>query len=702
MPSASTQDAVDVARRRFLNEGRVPHGVLAASILRSWQRCVRHGLDACRRPVVDPPGAAELRHLHGQHERLRRLSRPELEVLYGDARRCGSVVILTGPDGTVLDLVGDPSFAGRAARVDLRPGVSWSETATGTNAIGTALVERRPVAVHGREHWFDHHRILACAAAPLVDPRGRLAGVLDLSGPATDRHRHALALVRLVARQIEHRFFADGFAHCTVLRLHRDAALIGTVHEGILVFDDGCLVAADRTGLALVGHDWAALDRLCLDDLTGGTPDPAASSDDGPRRLRGIDGSVLFGRVSPPHRRPVGRAARRDTVVAGETAQEASAAPARRHGRAGDAVTTATTMASAAASVPHRRAVDPSAGRVVEPVLGDEMRAALARTVRLVDAGIPVLLLGETGSGKEVFARRVHAESGRSGKPFVAVNCAALPEGLIEAELFGYEAGAFTGARRDGAKGLLRRADGGILFLDEIGDMPLVMQSRLLRVLQDKEVSPLGGGRPVPVDFALICATHQPLGALLAAGEFRQDLYFRIAQYVVEQPPVRRHPDRRSLVRTLWRRLGGDDAGLVLAPETERLLAAYEWPGNFRQLVCVLRTLMVLSDADGVVMPDLLPADLRATAAGAAAPSTLTAFAAPEPPHDSVPAPRPTGDGEADPQSGGLADQMRRAMHRALEESGGNVSRAARRLGIDRSTYYRRLRRDDRGRPGRA
>ncbi|MBI5113804.1 MAG: sigma-54-dependent Fis family transcriptional regulator [Rhodovulum sp.] len=697
MPNASTQDAVDVARRRFLNEGRVPHGVLAASILRSWQRCVRHGLDACRRPVVDPPGAAELRHLHGQHERLRRLSRPELEVLHGDARRCGSVVILTGPDGTVLDLVGDPSFAGRAARVDLRPGVSWSETATGTNAIGTALVERRPVAVHGREHWFDHHRILACAAAPLVDPRGRLAGVLDLSGPATDRHRHALALVRLVARQIEHRFFADGFAHCTVLRLHRDAALIGTVHEGILVFDDGCLVAADRTGLALVGHDWAALDRLCLDDLTGGTPDPAASSDDGPRRLRGIDGSVLFGRVSPPHRRPVGRAARRDTVVAGETAQEASAAPARRHDRAGDAVTTAAPAAAA-----HRRPVDPSAGRVVEPILGDEMRAALARTVRLVDAGIPVLLLGETGSGKEVFARRVHAESGRSGKPFVAVNCAALPEGLIEAELFGYEAGAFTGARRDGAKGLLRRADGGILFLDEIGDMPLVLQSRLLRVLQDKEVSPLGGGRPVPVDFALICATHQPLGALLAAGGFRQDLYFRIAQYVVEQPPVRRHPDRRSLVRTLWRRLGGDDAGLVLAPETERLLAAYEWPGNFRQLVGVLRTLMVLSDADGVVTPDLLPADLRTTAAGGAAPSTLTAFAAPEPPPDSVPAPRPTGDGEADPQSGGLADQMRRAMHRALEESGGNVSRAARRLGIDRSTYYRRLLRDDRGRPGRA
>ncbi|RAI35500.1 sigma-54-dependent Fis family transcriptional regulator [Rhodoplanes serenus] len=692
MPSASTQDAVDVARRRFLNEGRVPHGLLAASIVRSWQRCVRHGLDACRRPVVDPPGAAELRHLHGQHERLRRLSRPELEALHGDARRCGSVVILTGPDGTVLDLVGDPSFAGRAARVDLRPGVSWSETATGTNAIGTALVERRPVAVHGREHWFDHHRILACAAAPLVDPRGRLAGVLDLSGPATDRHRHALALVRLVARQIEHRFFADGFAHCTVLRLHRDAALIGTVHEGILVFDDGRLVAADRTGLALVGHDWAALDRLCLDDLTGGTPDPAASSDDGPRRLRGMDGSVLFGRVSPPHRRPVGRGARRDTVAARETPQEADAACAGRHDRADDAVTMATTMASTSASVPHhRRPVDPTAGRVVEPVLGDEMRAALARTARLVDAGIPVLLLGETGSGKEVFARRVHAESGRHGKPFVAVNCAALPEGLIESELFGYEAGAFTGARRDGAKGLLRRADGGILFLDEIGDMPLVMQSRLLRVLQDKEVSPLGGGRPVPVDFALICATHQPLGALLAAGEFRQDLYFRIAQYVVEQPPVRRHPDRRSLVRTLWRRLGGDDAGLVLAPETERLLAAYEWPGNFRQLVGVLRTLMVLSDADGVVTPDLLPADLRTTAAGGAAPSTLAAAR-----------PEGEGDGEADPPGGGLADQMRRAMHRALEESGGNVSRAARRLGIDRSTYYRRLRRDGRSRPGSA
>lgn len=311
----------------------------------------------------------------------------------------------------------------------------------------------------------------------------------------------------------------------------------------------------------------------------------------------------------------------------------------------------------------------------VEPILDAEMMAQLSRTVRLVEAGIPVLLLGETGSGKDVFARRVHAESARRNKPFVPVNCAALPEGLIESELFGYEAGAFTGARRQGAPGLLRQADGGVLFLDEIGDMPLSLQSRLLRVLQDKQISPLGGGRPVPVDFALICATHQPLGTLLAAGAFRQDLYFRIAQYVVERPPVRHHPDRLALVRTLWRQLGGEDAGVQLSAEVERVLAAYNWPGNYRQLVGTLRALLVLGEPGHPVEVAALPAEI--TAAAGAVESQVS---------------------EMLPGTS-LAEQTRSVLQAALDASGGNVSRAARRLGIDRSTYYRRLLKDkDRGR----
>ncbi|MCG6204860.1 sigma-54-dependent Fis family transcriptional regulator [Rhodopseudomonas sp. HC1] len=628
MSPASSHDAVFVARRRFFDEGRSASGIVAAPILRSWERCAGQGLDVSRSPSPELPTAHELRELQERHARLSRLARPELDALQGDARLTGSVVVLTDTAGVLLDMVGDAAFAGRAAEVALRPGVSWSEAATGTNAIGTALVERQPIAVHGAEHFFEHHRILACAAAPLIDPYGNIAGALDMTGPAAIRHVHALGLMRLAAEQIEHRFFSEGFEHCTMLRFHADRALVGTPREGVLAFADGVLVGANRRGLDLMKLDWSSINRAKLAAVLPGIR-PSYQI----QPLRGPEGTRLYGRLLDAPRRP-----------SRSVPATARAAPA------------------------------PAASCEIEPILGEEMQASLVRAVRLVNAGIPLLLLGETGSGKDVFARRVHAESDRHNKPFVPVNCAALPEGLIESELFGYEAGAFTGARRQGAPGLLRQADGGVLFLDEIGDMPLSLQSRLLRVLQDKQVSPLGGGKPVPVDFALICATHQSLSTLLAAGAFRQDLYFRIAQYVVERPPVRHHPDRLALVRRLWRQLGGETAGVELSMEVERLLAAYEWPGNFRQLVGTLRALMVLGEPGQPVDVSALPAEIRAVA-----PSCDAVISAPPPLS--------------------LAAQTRSALQAALDASGGNVSRAARRLGIDRSTYYRRLLKEKDGGP---
>jgi transcriptional regulator of acetoin/glycerol metabolism len=308
-------------------------------------------------------------------------------------------------------------------------------------------------------------------------------------------------------------------------------------------------------------------------------------------------------------------------------------------------------------------------GGEIEPFFNAATQAALARAVRLVAADVPVLVHGETGAGKEVFARRVHAMSDRADKPFVAVNCAALPESLIESELFGYEEGAFTGARRQGRSGLLRQAEGGILFLDEIGDMPLALQARLLRALQDRQVTPLGGGVPVKVDFALLCATHRPLTELVASGAFRSDLYFRIAQYVVELPALRDLPDRRALVKSAWESLGGELSGGTLAGETLECLAADDWPGNFRQLTGMLRALIALAEPGRPLPSDALPAEIAA-----GSPMSLASPTKAEVPTESS-----------------LSEVTLVAMQEALEAAGGNVSLAARRLGIDRTTLYRRL-----------
>lgn len=249
------------------------------------------------------------------------------------------------------------------------------------------------------------------------------------------------------------------------------------------------------------------------------------------------------------------------------------------------------------------------------------------------------------------------------------MNCAALPEGLIEAELFGYEEGAFTGARRHGSPGLLRQADGGVLFLDEIGDMPLALQPRLLRVLQEREMMPLGGGKPVKLDFALICATHCDLEAAIAETRFRADLFYRIAHHVVRLAPLREHGDRAALVRTLWESRAG---GRPLTSQALALLSGYDWPGNLRQLAACLQTLVALTEPGETVDADMLPPYIVPRAQQGPAASVL-------------------------PVDAGLDALTRAAMRDALAACNGNVARAARLLGISRSTMYRQLGEELRG-----
>lgn len=643
-------DSVGAARRRFFERGDALAGVLPGTILKSWRRCRSLGLPADRRPEIAPVDAARLRMLREQHERLWRLARAEVEMLAGDAAHTGSIVILTDADGWILDAAGNPGFLDKAGRVALMPGACWDEAHVGTNAIGTAIADRVPVEVRGAEHYAASNRVLNCSAAPIFDPYGQVVGVLDISGDAAASPAHALGLARLAVANIEHRHFDEGLPDCELLRVHRDRALLGSAREGLLAFRNGRLVAANGAGLDLFGLDRGDLGRAGYEALFA---DPlSALRDDG--ALYDRQGRVLFGHVDAPTR------ARRARMPAPITVSAAADADER---------------------LPDT------------PIFDHAQAAELQRARRVLDAGIAVLVQGETGSGKEVFARELHRLGARAGKPFVAVNCAALPEGLIEAELFGYEAGAFTGARRGGASGLLRQADGGVLFLDEIGDMPLALQPRLLRVLQDRELSPLGGGKPVKLDFALVCATHRDLEQAIGEGRFRPDLYYRVSHHVVRLPPLREHPAPHTLVESLWRRIG---RGRQLASEASAALAAYRWPGNTRQLVACLRTLAALSEPGAMIGTAELPAYLRspgATDANARDPLTDDGIS------PAMPA-RARAQATAAPGEVALGAVELAAMRAAIDACGGNVARAARRLGVSRSTLYRRLGSDPRARRG--
>jgi transcriptional regulator of acetoin/glycerol metabolism len=627
----ATAERLREARRAWLDSGTLADPLVTPVLQASWSRSRAFGLlpDA-RSPGAPHASGAQLARALDHRHALVSHAKPVMAFLNEQIRDSDSLVVLADPQGMLLHSLGDLGFADRAARVALRPAAIWSEQWRGTNAIGTALAEGAEVVVHGAEHYLERNAFLTCAAAPIADPSCQLLGVLDISGDRRGYHRHTLGLVRSGARMIEHQLFEARHGHGLRLRLHAQAEGLGTVTEGLLALsEDGWIIGATTAALELLGLPRSAINTLTIERVL---------AVDMPQLLRGA-GPVLRGPYALRRHDGGELWARLDT---------------------GRTVRVPATLSS--------RAPAPATDALMALDSGDAaMHAAIERARRALDKPIALLLQGESGAGKEVFARAIHHSGLRRERPFVAVNCAALPDTLIEAELFGYRPGAFTGAGRDGAPGRIREAHGGTLFLDEIGDMPLALQARLLRVLQDRQVVPLGGGKPVEVDFQLVCATHRKLRDEVQAGRFREDLYYRINGLVLSLPPLRERGDLADLVNAMLRE-AEPARELALSPDVATAFAAYRWPGNLRQLANVLRTACaLLNDDEAVIEWRHLPEDLQ----------------------EDLAAGQPVAD-ESD-AARDLRAQADRCIEQALRDCAGNLSEAARRLGISRNTLYRKL-----------
>jgi transcriptional regulator of acetoin/glycerol metabolism len=559
------------------------------------------------------------------------------------------MVILADAQGTLMHTLGRTDFLQRAQQVALSCGASWHEQHRGTNAIGTALAEACDIEIHGGEHFFERNNFLTCTAAPIVSSTGELMGVLDISGDHRAGHPHTHGLVSMAARLIENRLMGATCRQHIRLHLHPQREGIGTVAEGILALSgDGWVVGANRPGLRQLGLRTADLRAVPVNRLFDVSLDSLLQqhkrNPGQPMAVRRHDGSVWFALVQ------------HDAATLSGQSHAGVARTARQESPSGAAL-----------------------DALAQLDTGDlRWRSAADKARRVAGKPIPLLIQGESGVGKELFARAVHDSGPRRSKPFVAINCAAVPENLIEAELFGYAPGAFTGARREGSLGRLREAQGGTLFLDEIGDMPLALQARLLRVLQERSVSPLGGGPAVAVDFALSCATHCKLREAVEQGRFRSDLYYRINGLTVQLPPLRERSDFAVLTQRLLYDLSPQQT-LQVAPELLARLSAHHWPGNLRQYANALRTASAMLESDETcidwphlsddLLEDLSDQESKASVDRAKAP-------------------------ERSPTVGGvqnLAQLSQAAIRQALDQCAGNMSDAARRLGISRQTLYRKL-----------
>ncbi|QGM48092.1 AAA domain-containing protein [Methylocystis heyeri] len=553
------------------------------------------------------------------------------------------------------------------AGLDVRPGgvrmvrigADWSEAEIGNTGIGTAGLLKAPAAFNGKEHFARAFHPYATAGCPILAPDG---GLKALVGIVTDRRDAAsliLGFLKLACQLLEEKLFDYFFSSGQLLRLRNgdvaenSSGRAGLVEGRIAVSEDGIVKGANQSALELVGgltreqilgRSLSSLIQVEIAALTESKGEVHVLSETG-RPLR-----VESRRLGP------------------ETARSSYLSPRKPGSR----------------PLTNEKATAPRSAEWRDSILD----TALQKAVNLQVQKIPLLITGESGVGKDYLVRRLHACGSRSDRPLVAINCAAIPRELIESELFGYEGGSFTGARSKGRNGKFVDADKGIIFLDEIGDMPLDLQATLLRVLESSEVVPIGGNRPLSVDVQVVAATNCSLQQMVQKGSFRRDLYYRLNGVQLWLPPLRERPDRLQLIAQLLRQ-EHQSLGLTAekkpSDEVWRLFFKHPWPGNIREVRNVLRSLIAVTRGHVIEVADL-PRDFLEEMSLVSKPLAASRFETEDALRHEV--------ADDDPhriEPGGLADWEARAVRTALTTSEGNVAKAARALGITRATLYHKM-----------
>jgi sigma-54 dependent transcriptional regulator, acetoin dehydrogenase operon transcriptional activator AcoR len=609
--------------------GRCSDQEIASSlVLQRWLRCQRAGLSA------DNPGApvVMLAGLSEAVDSFAPLLAPgapfdAFAMSMANAGFCG---LFCDASGVILARRIAEPFQSAIAQACVVEGALWSESSRGTNGMGTTLAERTPVSVVGAEHYEQRNHGLACYAAPVRDIRERVVAVLDATGPVTSAANFVHASVVATAAALEALIIARTYDAAVPGGLFELERLLARLpHATLLVESTGHVRRTNARFRSLLPDSSGTQLAHLVRSRIFSNPSPA-KLDDLPGPMRGLAIELEpIGKPGDPfatlvHLRP-------------------------RHSR------------------PRQLSAHGPLPEAFSSIVGSDpaMVAALSQAARFARTELPFLLLAETGAGKEIFARAIHAASIRGSEPFVAVNCGALTGTLLESELFGYGPGAFTGAAPTGRTGKLAAAHGGTLFLDEVGEMSLAAQAALLRFLEDGTFYRVGEASERRADVRLIAATSRDLPALVTQGRFRSDLYFRMRGVVLRLPPLRQRNDRRELALTILEGIAskrGLPKPMGVSRAALEWIESHDWPGNVRELRTALEYAVVLAgDAPRIELWHL-----------------------------------PTEEaGERREQGDLRAVAERLALLNALGQSRGNLSDAARLLGVARSTLYRMLARHD-------
>ncbi|MGC8490991.1 MAG: sigma-54-dependent Fis family transcriptional regulator [Syntrophobacteraceae bacterium] len=630
---------------RFVKTGIAEENHVAKPILESWKRCKEASVEVhgkCR-DLIDGSELDKRRSL------LCEISEPIIETLRQCLRGTRFIIVLVDKEGYILASLGDSESLRHAEKLNFGPGANWSEFSVGTNAIGTALAIGCSVQVTGSEHYCEDHHAWTCSATPIRNAEGNVMGCLDISGPREEAHFHSPGMTAAAVRAIEERFRLEQSHQYYRNASTHLASVFSSVSEG--------LISIDNSGAISGINAYAAR-------LLGVHPDGVIGSEIG--RVMRMD-SKLRGIIE------AGRGCSEEVFHL-----EAEKGPVRCvgsvnkiSGQNGSKLGTVFTFnRMKEKSVPTGATGGSNSGIMFGDIIGEScaMQETLEKAKRIAGSPSTVLILGESGTGKELFAHAIHNASDRKGGPFVSVNCGAIPAELIQSELFGYAEGAFTGARKGGRIGKIEQANGGSVFLDEIGDMPLQMQVNLLRFLEDKAIVRVGDNRVVPVDVRIIAATNRSLYEEVVKGKFREDLFYRLNVVTIILPPLReRKGDIPLLTNYFVEMISGKVGKRVdsIDPSVFAAFEAHQWPGNVRELTNAIEYALNLLQQRELQLAHLPPyLKKKQTVLKAADNTSILSLALVE----------------------------KKAIENALSSLGGNISKVAAALGIGRNTLYDKMR----------
>lgn len=628
----------------YAETGRLSEGAVRSVIADSWERCRKLGLDPYGGNSSVIAIGQELETLLAQNSELIEAAQPFMRDLYTLVESSGLVVVLLAGNGYVIEVIGDTEALENKGVIHYVKGIKWTESMVGTTAIGLVLQGQGPLQVTGGEHYCRQHQRWACSAAPISDASGRLIGVLNVTGRKEQVHCHTLGMVVsaaaaisnfLAVRKTQRELEATAKLHSTV---------INSVSDGLLMLDGSGLVTfINPIGAKILNVDHTEALGKHISALVDFKPvvlkvlETGQGYTDKEFVIETKRGVLHFVKTAIPLKNEMGQL---EGVV--DIFREI-----KRVRQLVNRMVGATAQFS----------FDDITG--VSPALKECIRLAKIAANSIAN----VLIQGESGTGKELIAQAIHKSSPRSEGPFVAINCGAIPRNLVESELFGYEDGAFTGAKHGGRPGKFEMAHGGTIFLDEIGEMPLDIQVKFLRVLQEKRITRVGGQRCFDIDVRVIAATNRDLAHEVREGNFRPDLYYRLNVLSIYAPPLReRQGDIPLLVLHLLakmcKQLGVEKKSFT--GEALEKLIAYDWPGNVRELENVVERAVNICESSQIGI-DYLPRSVSERQA------TI---------------PR---------QQMSLKDLERTAIREALNRTGGNISQAAKMLGIGRNTLYSKL-----------